>query len=345
MAASWCDDAHTAAFNAKAFFIDHRVIFIMGYCSVLNMLIERFQRFLFGYEAVSHLAPEVNRQLAYRCGQLLISPFLVLGYVILIFNAATGCDISELYVFYMASWLCCFDIHEYIRCWPLSKPVLGHHIMAFAIGICFTDLQVFPAPGKPIDQVTLVFLANIGVCWASDFFHVVYRISDNIHVIKRARKIYFCLLPFRLVNIPLLLASAVRSGLDHNWVGMVFPALMNIAYTYNTYNAIRFVCLFKIEQYFATHQAQWRRDKEDSVEAVVTYAPTLDFSVSGSRALSRSFSQAGLRGDVFVDVLAEQSWQNSQNTSPTWQDSDNTLPGSLPTWQDSDHTSPTVEVV
>lgn len=257
MAAVWRDDARTLAQNAQGLFMDYRTIFLVGYITVMNVVLQLMQRSVSRCKAAEHLGPDVIQQLVYRCGQLFFSPLLLLGYVTLMFNAATGCDISEMYIYYIASLLPFFDLHEYIRCWPLSTPVLGHHIGTFGIAFSFMDLGVFPAPGRPISPFTVAFISNLGFCWAADFFHIIYRLNTNIDVIKRARKVYFYLAPFRLANIGLILSSAIRFALFQHWVGMVFPVLMGVAYAHNTYQAITFVWQFNVDKYFETHQAKW----------------------------------------------------------------------------------------
>ena len=44
--------------------------------------------------------------------QSCLSPLFLLGYVVLIINAGTGCNVSELFIFYVAPWAPFFDLHE-----------------------------------------------------------------------------------------------------------------------------------------------------------------------------------------------------------------------------------------
>jgi hypothetical protein len=270
-----CSAVREFSLAAFEFGIEYRLLLVLVYVTGINVLLRHMQtRVVPRLHVYQHLAPEVTEELAVRCMQLCFSPIIATGYLFLAFSAATGCDASEIYLLFIGGGLLnAADLHEWVRRWPLRSALLAHHVMVFGITLCFTDFRVLPAVrGQPVDIATIILICNIGLCWATDFFHVIFRASSSLPIIERARRVYLCLSIIRLSNIGLLVASSVRAGLAQSWVGMAFAILMNLAYIHNTQRALRFVWGFDCAKYFNSHQAKWALEEAAHIEA--TPAPS-----------------------------------------------------------------------
>jgi len=98
--------------------------------------------------------------------------------------------------------------------------------------------------------------------WTADFFHVIYRVSNSLSVIKNARKIYPFLALVRIFNIILLAIGVVGNALQGGWFGSFCLLSMALAYTNNSLKAITFVKNFDCKRYYDSHQAKWFEETE-----------------------------------------------------------------------------------
>ena len=275
------------SWNAKEMVIEHRLFIILVYLTLLNMLFHRLKHHhvptlsFFG-----HLSSKSKDEMVIRCAQLVIGPLIsFVGYSVLSFNVITGCNASEVYLFWFgATVLCSFDIHEFISRWPLRPPVLAHHVMTFGLSICFVDFRLLPPVNgvsaeedDVLDWTTVLFITNIGLCWMADIFHVVFRVSTTVHTIHRMRTVYLTMSFVRIANIVLVGSSAVRAGMDRSFLGMFFMVFMFLAYSYNTVKALSFVVHFDCDRYFENHQKMWignvdkeRTQSQGNSEAIET---------------------------------------------------------------------------
>jgi len=183
------------------------------------------------------------------------------GYGTLLFNGITGCDASELYLYYFGGVLLLFlDLHEYVRSWPLRTPILGHHVMVFFFGLAMIEYDLIPPPDVPdprISVATMLLVANIGLMWITDFFHVIFRLSTSLPLIERYRKIYLITSIVRPITLALMIYGAVELIIVGSIAGAIPCITLSVAYAYNLVKAIQFVYTFDCEKYFNSHQAKW----------------------------------------------------------------------------------------
>lgn len=224
----------------------------------INVFLIFFQKKVIPRLAVyKHLQAEVCEEMGMRMVQLVFGPIIFLsGICFLLYQAITGCNSNEIYTFYIAGFsLFTIDVHEFVRRWPLRPPLLAHHLMTFAITIAFVEFDALPPnEDKTIDWPAVLFLSLIGLMWTTDFYHVVYRTSEDLDLIKKLRKVYLFLAPVRCINILLLGLGSIYSALFGVWFGFSCLLFMTFAYAYNSYKAITFVMEFDCDRYYNFHQ-------------------------------------------------------------------------------------------
>jgi len=232
-----------------------------------------------------------------RALQLFLGPiFAICGIGFLLYQAVTDCNAAEIYVFFISGiTLVTVDIHEFVRRWPLRAPLLVHHLMTFVLALAFIEFEILPPnEDKTISWTTTLFLTNIGIMWTVDFYHVVYRTSGNLSLIKKYRKVYMFLAPVRIVNIILLLLGSISSALEGVWFGFAALTFMTLAYAYNSYHAIMFVVNFNCESYYNAHQSKWLDEEEDQ--------KTQTLSKMQRRSLSQLVQNQGRRLSVLLSI-------------------------------------------
>lgn len=267
-----CEAVRDISLDAKQFFIRYRVSAILVGLTVVNLLLQYINaNVITKFSAHKHYSPDTNKMMGVRFLQLLFGLIVGLsGYGMLLFNAITGCNASELYLFYFGGVLLLFlDLHEYVRSWPLRAPILGHHLMVFFFGLAIIEYDLIPDPTHPnleISLATMLLIANIGLMWIADFFHVVFRVSTKLPMIKRCRKIYLLSAVIRPITLGLMVYSAVEAFVGGSIAAAIPSITLSLAYAYNLFKAIQFVYNFNCESYFATHQDQWEDDVTDDKE-------------------------------------------------------------------------------
>jgi hypothetical protein len=104
--------------------------------------------------------------------------------------------------------------------------------------------------------IIILLLSNIGLFWVTDLFHVVYRASSSLTLIKRWHVVYLYLTVLvPLANVGLFVGAMVtRAALAESHLGLTKTTLLGMAYIYNTYKAVTFVKNFQREPYFMAHQ-------------------------------------------------------------------------------------------
>lgn len=246
---------------AKELWRQFSLLLVLFALFVINVILNSFQKKVIPRLAVyKHLQAEVCEEMGMRMMQLVFGPIIFLsGIGFLLYQAITGCNSNEIYTFYIAGFsLVTIDVHEFVRRWPLRAPLLAHHLMTFAIAIAFVEFDALPPnENKTIDWTTVLFLSLIGLMWTIDFYHVVYRTSENLDLIKKLRKVYLFLAPVRCTNILLLGLGSIQSALFGVWFGFSCLLFMTLAYAYNSYKAITFVMAFDCERYYNSHQKKW----------------------------------------------------------------------------------------
>jgi hypothetical protein len=117
-----CEAVRIVAFNAKEYATDYRLTIIIVCFGLINVLSQHVQtRVVAKFSAYEHLSPEANEELSVRCLQLGFGVLIgVTGYSFLLYNATTGCNANEIYLFFFGGmWLVALDAHEFVRRWPL----------------------------------------------------------------------------------------------------------------------------------------------------------------------------------------------------------------------------------
>ena len=267
-----CQAVREVNLDAKQFFIDYRLTAILLGLTAVNIVLRYIQTGIVPkLSAYKHHSPETNEEISVRFLQLFVGPIVAFfGYGFLLFNAISGCNSSEIYIFYIGGFLLtCLDTHEYVRRWPLRAPVLGHHIMVFFFALAFLEFLVLPPkPTDPISWSTVLVISNIGVMWCTDFFHVIFRVSMDLPLIERMKKVYLVLATIRPITFCLFLYGTVSAALEGSYVGAIPVFLMSLAYAYNSYKAITFVIHFDCKEYFLRHQAKWAVEQTEGLHTI-----------------------------------------------------------------------------
>lgn len=261
-----CSDVRNVAINARQIYLQFRLLVALVFLLIINIFLERIQTKIIPRLAVyKHLQPETRQEIGMRVLQVVFGPIIsISGYGFLLFQAISGCNAMEIYLFFIGGIsLLMVDVHEFVRRWPLKPVLLFHHIMTFVLGLAFVEFQVLPSNDeKIISWSSIFFISNIGAMWTVDFFHVIYRVSNSLSVIKNARKIYLFLALVRIFNIILLAIGVVGNALQGGWFGSFCLLSMALAYTYNSLKAITFVKNFDCKRYYDSHQATWFEETE-----------------------------------------------------------------------------------
>jgi len=318
-----CSAIHSFSHSAKDAFLQHRLLITLTYLFFINLFLDHVQtQVLPRITVYKHLQAEACQEMCMRTLQLFVGPIIFLsGLGFLLYQAITGCSATEIYIFYISGIsLVTIDIHEFVRRWPLRAPLFAHHIMTFVLALATVELQIFPSQ----DWTNTLFLTNIGLMWTVDFYHVIYRTSGNLSLMKKLRKVYMFFAPVRIVNIVLLLLGSILSALEGGWSGFACLSLMTVAYTYNSYKAITFMMNFDCASYYNAHQGKWLNEEEDQQNPTPSKKQGRALSQSLStftHKQGRKFSQAlsisltvqdqpakllpGLRGDKVLDFTNE----------------------------------------
>jgi len=316
-----CEAVRDFNLEARHFFIRYRLTAIILGLTIVNVLLHYIKvSVVTRFSAYKHYSAETNQMMGVRCLQLFFGIIVgVGGYGTLLYNSISGCNSSELYLFYFGGVLLLFlDLHEYVRSWPLRSPILGHHIMVFFFGLAMVEYDLIPPPNDPNPEIswpTTLLIANIGLMWITDFFHVVFRVSTSLPLIEKYRKIYLISSILRPFTFGLMIYGAVESIVKGSVAGALPSIFLSVAYGYNLYKAIQFVYMFDCEKYFRSHQAKWVGeyfDVEIDAEAIrkkrisVKYDPTTLLDQVSSSVLDEE--------DIFADNRASMTTTGSQRT-------------------------------
>lgn len=241
-------------------FVSHRLTFLVIIFTAVNLITTYFKQTYFPSKfhasIYTHMDETKKEELSFRQLQLIIGGVIsTTGYTCIIIDCIVlDCyAISTLWAYLFGSVLASLDLHEYARRWPLPTSILGHHIMVFICLLLFVEFR----EAANLNISSVIFVANIGICWVSDYFHVVYRTSEKVDYIEQYKQMYLYASPVRLVNILLLAVTVYQSILQYFWPEMILITGLCIAYTYNSYRAVTFVLQFNSEQYFKCHQELW----------------------------------------------------------------------------------------
>ena len=268
-----CHDLRVFGMASKKLFIDYRLTFIMICATVLNMASHHIKTVVVPqFAAYPHLTDAARQDLAVRCMQLLLGTLIATtGYASLLFHITTGCNVHEIFGFFLGGcWLIGFDLHEYVTRWPLPLPLLVHHVTVALVGLAVVDWQVIQAdPTEPIHWRHVLFLANIGAIWVSDFFHAIYRTNLDLRYIQKAKLLYLASSSIRICSGVVFGTNAVAVARSGTAVGGAMMAICAVAYLYNTLRAVQFVYHLDCPRYYATHQATWPIPKGGSSKKVV----------------------------------------------------------------------------
>ena len=257
----FCSAQRSAALAAKEVLLNYRLLIVLVCLFLINVFLDQVHtKVLPRLKAYQYLSPESCQDLSMRILQLILGPIIFIGGIVsLLYQASTGCNISEIYVYWIAGTIfVSVDLHEFVRRWPLRPTLLAHHVMSFVIAIAFLEFNILP-PNKEkiISWATILFFTNLGLMWMVDFYHVVFRTSQNLKLIMNYRIVYLWLAPVRLTNIVLSALGAINCAIGGVWFGLVCLLLATAAYSYNSYTAIMFVFRFDCETYYTSHQEKW----------------------------------------------------------------------------------------
>eukprot|EP00588_Corethron_pennatum_P014881 CAMPEP_0194278770 /NCGR_PEP_ID=MMETSP0169-20130528/12084_1 /TAXON_ID=218684 /ORGANISM="Corethron pennatum, Strain L29A3" /LENGTH=315 /DNA_ID=CAMNT_0039023031 /DNA_START=53 /DNA_END=1000 /DNA_ORIENTATION=- len=299
-----CSAVRLVSLSARDLWLEYRLLIAISALFFINLFLDYFQKKVIPRLAVyKHLEPEICQELSMRMLQLLLGPIVAIsGLGFLLYQVLSGCNAAEIYVYFISGIsFVAVDIHETVRRWPLRASLLAHHVMTFAIALAFVEFQVLPPNDeKIIAWTTTFFLTNIGLMWTVDFYHVIYRTSTNLPLIKMLRKTYLWFAPVRIINIVLLMLGSISSAIGGVWFAFVCLLFMTLAYAYNSYKAITFMVRFDCDRYYKSHQGRWltkeegpekRQERRQSRVASVLFIPLIgqDETVS---------ILPGLRGDL-----------------------------------------------
>jgi len=266
MSPTYCEAVREFSLESRLFFIRYRVSAILVGLTMVNLLLRYIEKnVVTRFSVYKNYSAETNQMMGVRFLQLLFGLIVGIGgYGTLLFNVISGCDASELYLFYYGGVLLLFlDLHEYVRSWPLQAPVLGHHVMVFFFGLAMIEYDLIPSPNDSDPRITLSTLllgANIGLMWITDFFHVLFRVSMSLPLIERCRKMYLITAIIRPITLGLMIYGAVEAIIQGSIAAALPSIFLAVAYAYNLVKAIQFVYLFDCEKFFLSHQAKWARE-------------------------------------------------------------------------------------
>lgn len=261
-----CEAVRESSLEAKLFFIRYRVSAILVGLTIVNVLLRYMEtNVVTRFSVYKHYSAETNQMMGVRFLQLFFGLIVSLGgYGTMLFNAISGCDASELYLFYFGGVLLLFlDLHEYVRSWPLRSPILGHHLMVFFFGLAMIEYDLIPPPNDPSQKIswsTVLLIANIGLMWITDFFHVIFRVSTSLPLIEKYRQIYLMSSIIRPITLGLMVYGGIESIIMGSVAGAIPSIFLSLAYAYNLFKAIQFVYLFDCEKYFISHQVKWAHE-------------------------------------------------------------------------------------
>jgi hypothetical protein len=253
-----CDVARESGLIARDFFLDHRLAFLLLYISLINVGTQLLDQWARRLPMHAFLDDEQKFATPTRLMQSCLSPLFLLGYVVLIINAGTGCNVSELFIFYVAPWAPFFDLHEIVRRWPLRSSLAVHHYATLGMCIAIVDLRVIPSAtdrDAPFSPFFVAFFGGLGLQWGTDVFSSVFRLSTSVAKIRFARQCYMLSAVPRLANSGCLLLLGIDSGRGGNWFGMCFATAMSCSHAFEQQRSLRWVYHFDVEKYFAKHQA------------------------------------------------------------------------------------------
>jgi hypothetical protein len=93
-----CEAVRDVAFNAKEYATDNRLTIILFCFGLIKT------RVVAKFSAYQHLSPEANEELSVRCLQLGFGALIgATGYSFLLYNATTGCNANEIFLFSLAA--------------------------------------------------------------------------------------------------------------------------------------------------------------------------------------------------------------------------------------------------
>jgi len=257
------------ATRAGEIFRDYRYLIMIINLTFINVFLGHMEKqVVMRFAVYKHLKPETCQEIGMRMLQLVFGTInAVSGIGFLLYFLFSGCNIFNIYLFFIAGMTLVFtDLHEYVARWPLRPALLTHHLMTFVLALAIVEFEELPSNDeKELDWASALFLTNIGLMWVVDFYHVVYRTSTNLALIKKLRKIYLVAAVIRIMNIVLIAGGSYKAASYGSWFGSGCLLFMCLAYSFNSYKAIMFVARFDCDKYYAHHQALWFANLEDKV--------------------------------------------------------------------------------
>ena len=97
-----CQAVRYVSLSAKDFFIENRLTAVVIGLTMVNLLLHCTQKYVLPeLRAYKHSSDETNEILSIRCLQLFFGIIIAIcGYGTLLFNLITGCDATEIFIFY-----------------------------------------------------------------------------------------------------------------------------------------------------------------------------------------------------------------------------------------------------
>lgn len=299
----WSNDAVDAFGNYRITI----AIFAFLFFNVYSGLIQ--SSFLPRNAAYSQMNDKDKEMLTIRTMQFTLGLIIAItGYSAALVDLISGCRfVLKPWAFWAGGGiLTLFDFHEFGARWPLPSHVLVHHIAVFTIALFYIEFSVL----DEIQFPTVIFIANIGFCWITDYAHVIFRTSVRLTHIRRARLAYLVLSPpVRVLNICLLSASTVLAVISREWLLFGVNLFMAFAYFYNTYRAVTFVIKFDCIKYYEKHQKIWlgrNHSLQPSKPDPRSVSDTLKASFTKAWVQSNDFFDDNVTPDVDDDMSLEQ---------------------------------------
>lgn len=313
-------------------FINYRITIVMAVFLVINLVSAYLKDVKLpkipAYEKFGNKDKEMLTIRTMQCMFGLLISFT--GYTAGLIDLVTGCRfLLKPWAFWAGGGiLTVFDFHEFGARWPLPNHVLVHHIAVFTIALFYIEFGVLDEVQFP----TVIFISNIGSCWVTDYAHVVFRTSQRLTHIIRARKIYLVVSPpIRILNIFLMSASVVLAVLSQEWLLFGVNLFMAVAYMWNTYKALTFVYKFDCVKYYDGHQKIWlgRNNSLFPSEVHVAGEKKSEGNTSSQKSslkalLKASIQKVWLNADDFFeeDTLHDETEFNHKNNRDKFDDDD-----------------------
>lgn len=254
---SECAAARELALAGKAVFLDHRLTVVIGIICVFNAAIQLITPLVKAHPAYEHVDEETKAATPVRLVQSLIGPLQLLAFPVLIYEAASGCDVSELFIYWGASWVSTFDLYDFIRRWPLRPTLAAHHIVTVSVGVALLDWRLWPANGHSFHRAFVAFFGCLGVQWITDAFSTVFRFSLSLGTIRRWRYAYLASGFARLAGAVLLLVWGIHGVMVGASGAATVSLILCVAYSFEQLRSVLWVYNFDARRFYDKHQATW----------------------------------------------------------------------------------------